>query len=296
MRYNVTLIWPPQYKFGYLGTDNCRILAGGIRDLGLRCDLTLNSLDPGAMNIVVGAHIGGRDTAEAVRAFGAPYIAVQTDWLDPSPDGQSIESDFLKSNFESACRPYFEGAAAVWDAYERNLDLLNNWGIPSERQGLLRLGRYTPWIVDIAHRPWAEKDIDVLFFGSLTPRRQVIIDEMAQHLNVVAVMDAPAAFRNDLIARAKINLNLHANERFSHLSVSRVGYLLNNQCVILSEVPETHPELQELMVCTGYDQLVAACHDLLASDRLEELAEGSFTLFQQMPLAETMRGLIEGLE
>lgn len=292
MKYNVTLIDPASYKFAYLLTDTCRLVASSIRSLGHVCDLTVNSLDDQALNIVFGGHLLNRDAARQIASSGARYVAHQSEWLTLGPDGQTVVSSFQGASFEPNCRAFFAGAELVWEAYDHNVGLLEKLDIPRERFRRLASVGFHQDLVDVTHRPWAEKDVDVLFFGSVTPRRARVIDALAQNLRVVAVLDAPAAFRNDLIARAKLNLNLHASDEFRHLSLSRVSVLLNNCCAVVSERAETNPELHPLMVMAEYDRLVETCHELLARPDLPVLAEQSFERYRQMPMADLVRPLI----
>jgi Glycosyl transferases group 1 len=76
-----------------------------------------------------------------------------------------------------------------------------------------RLSLFLSAINPSFHQPMnqIEKDIDVLFVGTLLPRRQKIIDELAQSLEI----ETGNAFGRDmvkLINRAKIILNIHGED------------------------------------------------------------------------------------
>lgn len=60
------------------------------------------------------------------------------------------------------------------------------------------------------HKPFSEKekDIDVLFIGTLLPRRQQIIEQLSQKFQLV-FKQAFGAEMGELISRAKIVLNIH---------------------------------------------------------------------------------------
>ncbi|MBI2901703.1 MAG: hypothetical protein HYY17_16080 [Planctomycetes bacterium] len=292
MRFNLTLINPAGYKYAYLLTDTCRAIAYGLRSLGRRCDLTLNQIDRDATNIVVGTHLLSEQDAKGIAESGARYIAHQSEWLMPGTGKNLVDSSFHKDAFERVCRRFFERAEAVWDPYVENQRLLAKFNIPPERIRTLHMQGYHPGLEDVRHRDWAEKDIDVLFFGSVTPRRGKVLGQLAARVRVVAILDAPSEFRNDLIARAKINLNLHAGDEFTHLSLSRIGYLLNNRCAVVSENASTHPELQALTIHDSYDRLVPLCLDALAAGKLEETAAASYEKFKAMPMTEVLRPLV----
>ena len=290
VQYNVTLVSPDGYRFAYLLTDTCRLAAYGLRSLGHRCDLTVNTIETGKLNVIVGAHLMKPAETQAMIAAGARYVVVQSEWLAPGATRGRIVSSFHGDRFEAECRLLFERADAVWEAYEWNAGLLGAWNIPPERIKSYRTIGYHEKMRDVEHRPWAEKDIDVLFFGSITPRRQQVLAALARRFRTLAILDAPAEFRNDLIARAKLNLNLNADERYPHLSLGRVGYLLNNRCAIVSESATTHPEIQALLECAPYERLVEECAAQLAKgERLDDIASSSYERFKAMPMTEVLR-------
>jgi hypothetical protein len=115
---------------------------------------------------------------------------------------------------------------------------------------------------------------------------------MSQRLRLVSILDAPAHFRNDLIARAKINLNVHGSQGFQHLSLTRTTYLLNNHCILVSETSDTHSELRALIIEAEYADLIPKCEEVLAMPNREELARLSFEQFEHMPMTDILRNII----
>ena len=103
------------------------------------------------------------------------------------------------------------------------------------------------------------------------------------------MLDAPKDFRNDLIARARLNLNLPGEERYTHLSVYRVAYLLNNRGALISEAATTHADLQVMIETAPYDRLIESC--LEALPRAEQIAERGYAAFKQI-MAEVMRPVV----
>ena len=290
--YNVTLISPDNYKYGYLLTDICRFMAYGLRSLGYRCDLTLNSIDTNRINIIVGSHLVTPAEADAIVRAGVRYVVFQSEWLFPGKAPGQVVSSFRGERFAAESLPLLKGTQAVWEPYDWNIGLLKGAGIPPERVKRYRAIGYHELMRDVRHRPWRAKDIDVLFFGSLTERRQRVLDALARRYRVTSLLDAPAEFRNDLIARARVNLNLNAADHYTHLSLSRVGYLLNNACAVVSEAATTHHEIQALMRCAPYERLVEACQEQLGRPDLEEQAERSYGRFKVFPVAEELRRVL----
>lgn len=106
------------------------------------------------------------------------------------------------------------------------------------------------------HRPLPEvdQDIDVLFAGSMTPRRQAWLDRLDAYVPVTVL----SAYGEELVramARAKIVLNLHAEECLD--TETRVFETLGCGAFLLTErLSAENPFTNgELVQCSGFDDL-----------------------------------------
>lgn len=291
MKFNVTLIDPANYKYAYLATDLCRVITFGLRSLGHDCDMSVNNFDASAINIVAMTHLLTEQDINAIMAAGLKYICIQTEALFPGSGNVKVMSAFQGDQFERKCRRFYEKAVAIWEPYDSNRALLALFDIPPERLKKLTFG-YHERLMDVEHRSPDKKDIDVLFFGSVSARRQVILGALSQRVRVTGLLDAPAAFRNDLIARARLNINIHNSDQFRHLSLTRTTYLLNNRAALVSETADTNPELRELIFEADYEALAEQCLRLLSSPDLDNRIEQSFEQFRQMPMTEYLREIL----
>ena len=121
--------------------------------------------------------------------------------------------------------------------------------------------------------PRAERrDIDVLFVGTLNPRRVEILGALqAAGLTVVHLFDVYGAARDEAIARSKIVLNLHFYDA-AVFEIVRVSYLLANRVCVVSEGKDdedTAPFLGGLCLCR-YEEIVARCTELVADEEARE--------------------------
>ena len=142
-----------------------RALAGALTDLNHSCTVQQNAFAPEAINIVLGSTIfAARYHELANRLRGRPYIVYQ---LEPLDDTSGLLSEWPE---------YWEllkGAAAIWDygpsstAYLRGRGLQSLHYVPPGFHRSLDLFRSVP-----------SPDIDVLFYGTLHPRRQRIIEAL----------------------------------------------------------------------------------------------------------------------
>jgi hypothetical protein len=162
----------------------------------------------------------------------------------------------------------------VWDYSARNVTTLAAHGI---RASLCGIG-YMPALTRIQRAP--VKDIDVLFIGSMNPRRGQVLDQIGSRGAVVTVaFDSYGAERDGLIARAKIVLNLHFYQA-KLFEIVRVSYLLANRVCVVSETgldAELEAPFAGGVAFAGYDGLASACLRLLADEAARDrIAEKGF--------------------
>jgi len=118
--------------------------------------------------------------------------------------------------------------------------------------------------------PAPYRDIDVLFVGSIVERRLAVLQALHERgANVIPAFGVYGAERDELIARAKIVLNVHMYEA-KVFEVVRVSYLLANRCFVVSErgldVTGERP-FEEGIAFVEYHELVNACLQYLADER-----------------------------
>jgi hypothetical protein len=157
----------------------------------------------------------------------------------------------------------FLSRSRVLDYSPRNLKALHDLGISHAR--LLQVG-YSPRSSKISHD--AIKDIDVLFYGSVNPRRAAVLDALKSYgLTVGCLIGVYGKERDDFIARSKLVLNVHYYES-NIFEVVRVFYLLANKVCVVSEGFEEDEDVQRFVggiAFAGYDTLVQRCLDLVAN-------------------------------
>lgn len=102
--------------------------------------------------------------------------------------------------------------------------------------------------------PDRPKDIDVLFIGSMTPRRRAILNALAEEVEV-AVHRAFGMKQAELFQRAKIVLNLHAEDRLD--TETRIYEALGCGTLVISETlsPENPFSDRALVQVAAVDEL-----------------------------------------
>ncbi|WP_322079681.1 hypothetical protein [Burkholderia cepacia] len=247
MDYNICIVRPHGYAHSGAFTELAEVIAYGLEDLGHPVHVNENTMMSDARNILIGCHLADPGSTAHVPD---DTIVVNTEQLhvDEQPWNDKIYR--WTSRYET------------WDYSERNLTKLNTLGIDSARY--LKLG-FHPKLQRIPND--VEQDIDVLFYGTIGPRRAVVLDALrARGLNVGIVSGGIyGAQRDAFIARAKVVLNLH--HYASHIfEIVRAFYLMTNGKAIVGEVSPTtaiDPDYAGGFRAAAYDALVDTCVELV---------------------------------
>jgi hypothetical protein len=244
MRFNVTLIDPPGERFAHFMFDMAKSVLHCIESLGYDCTLERNRCVPKAVNILIGAHLlTSRSETEALLAPSRDYVVLQTEHLG----GERLNDRDVGSRLTEVTFPLLRGARAVWDCLNLNLPVLAKHGISGE---VFRFG-YHPKMVEVVHK--LNKDIDFLFYGSVSPWRRTVLQRLeALGYRVRVEFDAASVFRNDVIARSEIVLTLrHGHgDGMAHLPHARIVYAVNNRCLVVGEGGLEQEPLEDVFVWT----------------------------------------------
>ena len=205
----------------------------------------------GRLPIVLGAHLLSPNMALVLPKGSVIYNLEQVDRA----------SNWLTDTYMGLLRRH-----AVLDYSRRNIVALKALGI--RHAELLPLG-YSDAINRV--QTVAEQDIDVLFYGSLNERRAAVLDDLrAGGANVVHLFKVYGKERDDMIARAKIVLNMHFYDA-AIFETTRVAYLLANGAFVVTEGKEGDPDIAPfkggLGIC-DYSQIADLCRLLLGEDQV----------------------------
>ncbi len=174
----------------------------------------------------------------------------------------------------------------VWDYSSKNME--------AAKTMLGRDATQSVWasLHDGSHRKQGKPEIDVLFYGSLNPRRQAILEGLrAAGLKVVHLCGSYGEDRDAAIANAKVVLNMHYYEDSIH-EVVRTSYLLANRKAVVSEAgpsTEIEDEIREAMVAVPYGRLIEACAALVKDEaRRHQLEKSAFEIFARRSQARQL--------
>ncbi|WP_050750647.1 hypothetical protein [Paramagnetospirillum magneticum] len=243
--------------------------------LGVPHRYSVNTYDHHAYNILVG-HV-----AFMKKGAFPPHLLAKTAvfQLESLTAGGILEMnpDYLE---------ILRRAHMVWDYSPTNVAVLKSLGLSNVVH------------VPVGHDPVLEripdlprKEIDVLFYGNMTERRQILLDALSgAGLKVERRMGLFGPNRDNHIANAKAVINIHQLEG-QVMEQVRLSYLLTNHRFVISEESSDAP-YDGGIVTAPYDQLVEAClRHLRPYDKSEcdRIADRGQSIIREIPFWRGVR-------
>jgi hypothetical protein len=282
LKFNLAYLGPE--RLFHLRRDFLLATKFGLEDLGHDVLMSGKQLDTTRFNLIVGAYFLSPADMRRVTQSGLEFAHVNTEIVARD----TLNFNPQKVDFMGSYLPSMQAGKFVWDVVLDNLEEHRRYGT---RAHFLRWG-WHPKLEDIEQR---EKSLDFYFFGMMSARRAQIVDEL-QRAGFVGMADAtcPYFVRNDRIARAKVNLNIVQDEKYTHVNSFRICYLANNRAAILSEA-ETDPAgyLAFAQVVHRKEEIAGALRELLADNRWKAAGEAAYEKFRETPMTRCMERLLD---
>jgi hypothetical protein len=272
-RYHITVMRPatPAGRFySQSFHELMETLAYAFVALGHEVSYKTNGFLPEATNIVLGPQFCDPKTE-----FPRGTILYNLEQIGGSP--LHLISEELSKRY------------VIWDYSPANLAFWHQRGVKAE---YVPIG-YMPQLTRI--RSAIHPDVDVLFFGSMNPRRQKVIDQLQRMPGLrMEVCKGYGTERDPMIARSKVILNLHYYESPQLFEIVRVSYLLANRKAVVSERSSDFPlNLIGGVRNASYQDLAEACRDLVTDiERRLELQERGFNLFSKIRETDILRAVL----
>lgn len=258
--FQIVVIRPSGFVYGESWREAVDALHFGLQSLGITVLIRENHLEDGAIPIIFGAH---HLTPESAARLPGNTIIYNFEQLKPGyPWYQESYLNLLKRH-------------QVWDYSRDNFAAMPVHEFTAGRRHV-PVG-YVPQWTNIVP---GKEDVDVLFYGLLSPRRQAVLDKfVARGLKVIILRGVFGSERNSWIARAKVVLNLHLQDGGMFESL-RVLYLMANSKAVVTETARSGDI--DVRLSTGiravpYGELVEACEALVMAP-LERASLGAAAL------------------
>lgn len=258
---DVIVVGPPDYPHVEAFREVATSVHDGLQKLGVDSQLHFNSFNmvtKTRRSLILGGHLlsifGGWVPDDAI-VYNLEYI--------PEPNGFDEGKPETPDKWKLCMggRPAYIGllkkAGLILDYSKHNARNLRHFGITAPIR-TLPMG-YSESLCKI---PNNVKDIDVLFIGSISPRRQAIIDAIkAKGYNAIACFGVYGKERDALLSRARICLSAHYYESNLFEQV-RISYYLANGLFVVSEdssCPHEDEMWREGVVIVPYHELANVC-------------------------------------
>jgi hypothetical protein len=277
MNFAITVVSPPNYVHSAAFAEVAESLLIGLRELGHDAVLTDCGELPGRRHIVLGANLLPHyrmPVAEDAILYNLEQVCTGSVWIKPEL------LDLYRRH-------------TLWDYSPRNAAALRTLGI--DVAAILPIG-YAKTLTRIKHA--ADPMIDVLFIGSMNPRRLAVLERMRDlGLRVQAAFGVYGAQRDALIGRARLLLNVHFYEA-KVLEMVRIAYLLANRCAVLSEYgadPDEDAALEGCVAFADYDALPELAAKLVADGQARaRLAQSGYDWIRARPVSAYLRTILAG--
>jgi hypothetical protein len=262
--------------------DFVQLLQHGFERLGVSVRVAVNQFSTVGVNVVIGANVLTRLPKSLRPEFPKNTVIFNLDQVHPA-------SPWMEEYYLSLLR-----AHPVWDYSSVNIArLAEHFGI--HRTVLVKIG-HMPEMSRIESN--ISPDIDVLFYGNLSPRRaRILMDITKTGINLVSLTGVYGKERDAFIARAKLILNLQYYDFPGIAEIVRLSFLLSNRKAVVTESGDHIAIERDVEPCVAparYDDLAETCVKLCRDDAARKLIEDrGYALFSRRDqaafLSEAMR-------
>jgi hypothetical protein len=279
-RYNLMHCVPRREMHGLNGyLEVIDTLEWGLRELGHEVSRTLNRHEPGATNIIFGAHVLGLQTLETLPADSIVYNFEQ--WRGLAKEQLRPEVHCLARRFR------------IWDYRREQLAAWKELG--ASRVKIVPVG-YAPILqrIERAENP----DIEVLMYGLSGERRAFAFHQISNSgLSAVFVSGLYGAARDALIARSRMVLNVCLYEHSRIFEIVRVSYLLANRVPVVAVVqPDTaiDEDMRKAVRFSSLEHVVDDCRQVVQDDALRrKLEEDGFNVISRRDIRPILEAALQ---
>ena len=225
LEIHICIVQPGGYVHSLGFLDQARYYRYQLRRLGAEVSLAKNRLRHDAVNLIFGAHLGF--DAELRTRYSCLFVNLE----QLGEGGAVLRPDYLRLLKGSAVADYDAENVAAYSAHPDEVPLLP----------LL----FAPYLAQQPAMPLEERPIDLLFIGTLNPRRSELLARIEAQGVQVTQFDAPTygPERDQFIGQAKAVYNAHfyASSRFEQ---ARVSHCLSLGTPVIAERgPATRPHV-----------------------------------------------------
>jgi glycosyltransferase involved in cell wall biosynthesis len=276
IRFNIFLVSINEHDQIFDGP--IRVISSSLNELGYACSVQKNAVQDGAVNIVIGATVYAAKFGTLKYLRGQPHIIYQMEQL-------RLGDGILNENPEYL--GILQAAQFIFEYSPAGMEFLQQAGL-GEKAIYLPPSFHNTQAVFV---PGDEPDIDVFFYGSHSPRRNKIIDDLRRHgIQAVHAFNVYGEALNQYLRRSKIAINIHVSDGIPTLESFRISFLLANRCFVISETSDHNP-YGAGVVYADYESLVAVCLEYLGpkAEQRAMIAEEGYVEYRRSDFVTGLR-------
>jgi SAM-dependent methyltransferase len=215
-RVHLAIVQPVGYVHSLGFLDQARYFRHQFRRLGATVTMSKNRLREDSVNIVFGAHLGF--PADWTRRHACVFVNLE----QLGRGGAAVSADYLELLRRSAVVDYDPANVAAYASHPED--------VPVVPFG------YAPYLDETGAIPLEDRPYDLLFFGSMNPRRRAFLDRVERAGFTVAMFDSPlyGPERDAFIGQAKAVINCHFYES-ARFEQARAFHCLSMGTPVISE-------------------------------------------------------------
>lgn len=255
-KINICLIKPDNYIHSYAFWELGELIYYSLKDLGFESSLVFNQIQPNVQNILIGCHLLD---PKFITQVPKNTIILNTEQIYNDTTNWNKNIFSWVTNFE------------VWDYSKKNIEKLNEIGVKQVKHFKIGFQKELARLDNSKN-----KEIDILFYGSINERRQKVLEKLVEKgLKVKVLFGVFGKERDSWIEKSKLILNHHFYKS-QIFEIVRVFYLLSNSIAVVGEVNEStsiEAMCSEGIYAAKYDDLVDGCLEVVRDDFLRRKIE-----------------------
>jgi len=277
MQYAVNIFTPTNYKHSQVFEEVQTLIVEGLNTLGHNAVKSNVYDDPKRRNIILGGNLINLQSQERFTKLKFKNDSI---FINLERSGH----DAFNEQYLNILRNY-----EIWDFSQINLKRINEL-YNLKIKLYLPLG-YTSKLETI--NKTAKKEIDILFVGSLSQRRKLLLQKIADlGIKVRYLFGVYGQKRDEIISKTKLMLNIHYHDQGS-LEHVRIFYYLINQKPVLSEssdILDENIDWSNAISLTSYDNLPYKALALLQNEKeLTNFANNGYTFIKKQKFLEILK-------
>lgn len=256
--------WDSPKPYWLAFADMARHMKAGLAEIGIASEIVLSPEQPEGDDIIV---LGANMLAMHEKLVKNCFI-----W----------QAEHMTSRWATPEYVRLLGQNSVLEALRHNMPFYDRYQMQAV---------YMP-VAAVGFKPFApaEKTIDVLTYGSISFRREAVLDKLRDKgFNCVNLFNVWDEERDEYIKRSRLVLTMRYGEGYGFEAV-RVSHLLQRRAPVIAE----KGGVMWRTPCAAYDDLPDVIADLLGNpDKLDDLMQGAYLAYHSDRMADNLRRVFD---